>query len=249
MTPSANKPIPHTARFISYTVVNVTIDNSRKADKSHPDDRKRRVCRAGCGVEKTAGQFDTPGFASRDAPELVKDERGFTRFEMTREVPPRRLNVIQTSLTLAHGWRANCDLKLLLFEGDPYNPDPAEIAKVTNYIVSYASKGVETWEVEKEQIKSLILSTDEYTGCIKDVVTVARKILNHYVGQKLISKQECMVQLGGMELFECSEIIDQISLSGYSKLTEKGLEATTDKYLKEYAFRKPEVSAMTRGVS
>jgi hypothetical protein len=172
----------------------------------------------------------------------LKDERGFGRFEMPREVPPKRLNVIQTSLTLAHGWRANCDIKFLLYEGDPECPDPTEIVRVTDYIVAYASKGAETMEVEKEQIRSIILSAEEHTGCVKDVVTVARKILNRYVGQKLISKQECMVQLLGLKLFDCSEIIDTISLSGYTKLTGRGTAGNTNRSLREYAERPAQVS-------
>jgi hypothetical protein len=56
---------------------------------------------------------------------------------------------IQTSLHCAQSWRENCDISILIYESDPKNPDPNEIAKVTDYIVNYACKGL-TLAVKKK---------------------------------------------------------------------------------------------------
>lgn len=140
-------------------------------------------------------------------------------------------------MALIHGWRANCDVKILLFESDPKNPDSEDITKVTNYIVSYASKGVETLQHERQQLRMLILATDEKTGCERDVVALARRILNRYVGERVVSKQECMVQLLGLDLWVCSESFHRISLSGYTKIDSKGTTGM-NRTLRDYAYRK-----------
>ena len=98
---------------------------------------KRCVCRSGAGVEQTAGKCDTPGFQLRKCPQITRDLRGYNRFELPRNCP----RSVQTSLWLAQGRRANCDIQVILYDTDPNNPDPAEIAVVTDYMVSYSTKG------------------------------------------------------------------------------------------------------------
>ena len=51
------------------------------------------------------------------------------------------------------------------------------------------------------------------TDCPRDVHRVARQMLNKSLGDKLISKQECMVQMAGLDLFACSKMISSVSLS------------------------------------
>lgn len=148
-------------------------------------------------------------------------------------------------MALLHGWRANCDVKILLYESDPQNPDPKDIATVTNYIVSYASKGQETLEEEKSSMRALILAAEEVTGCQDELFSLARKLLNRYLGEKLISKQECMVQLAGLELWICSEHFQRISLSGYTRLDNTGTKGT-NRFLKLYNERPLEVRSTYR---
>jgi len=63
--------------------------------------------------------------------------------------------VHQTSVKILQAWRANCNIKLLLYNSDPRRVDPREIAQVTDYVVSYACKGNEKLHDEKMQLKSL----------------------------------------------------------------------------------------------
>ena len=127
--------------------------------------KKRKVCRCGAGVEKTPNMCDTPGFPLRPVPQLVHDLRGFDRLEL-----PRNNNrIVTTSKWLVQGWRANCDLQLLLYECDPLYPNPDEIARVTDYIVAYACKGTETLMEEMKQMKALILGCEDVSGTTKEV--------------------------------------------------------------------------------
>ena len=60
------------------------------------------------------------------------------------------------------------------------------------------------------------------------MITVARKLLNRAVVNRLIPKQECMVELDKLPLVLSTESIETISLSGSYKLTSdehKGLLA------------------------
>ena len=74
------------------------------------------------------------------------------KIEMTRN--QKQMN--QTSLNAIRSWRANCDIQVLIYESDPKNLDPAEIARVTDYVVSYACKGNASLRVEKDIIKQVI---------------------------------------------------------------------------------------------
>ena len=95
---------------------------------------------------------DTPGFQLRNESVIICDERGYNKVELQRN----HKRVTQSSLDMCQSWRGNCDFQMLLYESDPLNPDPSEIARVTDYVVAYACKGNKTLADEKRQIKSLI---------------------------------------------------------------------------------------------
>jgi hypothetical protein len=116
---------------------------------------------------------------------------------------------------------------MLIYESNPDCPDPADVARVTDYIVAYACKGVESLAEERQQTISLVLAAEEESFGKQDVQRLARKVLNRSVGEKLVSKQEAMVQLGKLDLFVCSEMISTVSLSGYYKIATSGEGAHT----------------------
>src|SRR5687767_8820906 len=153
---------------------------------------------------------DTPGFPVRVEPKLVHDLQGFDRLEL----PQNHRRIVATSRWLVQGWRANCDIQVLLYNGDPLHPNPDEIASMTDYIVAYACKGNETIVEEMKQMKALILGSQEVSGTTNDVKRIARKLLNKTTKDKVISKQEFMCQLAKLDLFLCSEVIETVSISG-----------------------------------
>ena len=57
------------------------------------------MCKAGAGIEKTAGMGDTDGFRLRGLPEIVKDPRGFLRLCLNRT----NSRIIQTSTYALQG--------------------------------------------------------------------------------------------------------------------------------------------------
>ena len=193
--------------------------NRTKMNKEENNDsRKRRVCKFGCGVETTYGKCDTPGFRQRESNSIVTDLRGYTRLELKRQSK----RILQSSIYALQSWRANCDIQIMLYNTDPTNPDPSELATVTDYVVSYACKGSESVMNEKQKIKSYILSLDQntenkYNNNIS-TVSLVTKIINNAMKVKIISAQEATVLLSGLDLCFCSETIETVSLSGSYKL-------------------------------
>jgi len=115
---------------------------------------KRRVCKTGCGREHHMGKCDTPGFPLNESPEIKYDHRRSQKLYMPRNHP--RIN--QTSSVLLQSWRGNCDVQILVYNSDPMDPDIAEIAKVTDYVVSYSCKGNTTLKEERQHTSKLIMA-------------------------------------------------------------------------------------------
>ena len=186
--------------------------------KESNESKMRRMCRIGCGVERTPGKCDTPGFDCSGFPtvgssRIKMDQRGFYKVELNRNHKNCGNKLLQSSMLCSQSWRANCDMQLLVYVNDPDYPDPQDISRVTDYIVAYACKGIETYKQERKTIEAMIMSQIEKSFDEQDVVRVARKVLNKSIGEKLISKQECMVQLAGLKLYDCSENMKSISLA------------------------------------
>ena len=114
---------------------------------------KPRTCRVGFGDEEHFGRQDTPGMDLRDETQLVKDKKDIYHFRMKRTHSKR---AVQHSRTLLKGWRANCDIKLLLYFSNPDLPDIGEIEDVCKYVVAYTGKRNHTSHQEKTAIQDLI---------------------------------------------------------------------------------------------
>ena len=85
---------------------------------------------------------------------VYKHNKRFRSFCLKRK-NTRRMN--QTSLPLLQSWRANVDVKILIYDHDPRFIDSEDIANVVNYIVSYISKGNQSFTAEKDIITDVIL--------------------------------------------------------------------------------------------
>ena len=114
---------------------------------------KPRTCRVGFGDEEHFGRQDTPGMDFRDEAQLEKDKKGIYHFRMRRTHSKR---AVQHSRTLLKGWRANCDIKLLLYFSNPDLPDVGEIEDICKYVVAYTGKRNHTSQQEKTAIQDLI---------------------------------------------------------------------------------------------
>lgn len=71
-------------------------------------------------------------------------------------MPRNHARLHQTSLDLLRAWRGNCDVQILIYDSDPDHPDPNDIARVTDYVVAYSTKGNKTLREEKQQTIHLI---------------------------------------------------------------------------------------------
>ena len=193
--------------------------------------KELRWCNKTCSHEKTSGQGDTSGYKIINKPVIIRDPRGYNKLELPRNHP----RVIQTSMFLVQGWRANVDIQLLLYDDNITKTTASDVAQISDYIISYICKGTETSVQEKLRVKDIILNSSECTGDIADVKRVSRHILNEATKNRLISKQESMCYIGQLPLFLCSEIIENISLSGYRKIGTQQEAQTT--FLITYAKR------------
>ena len=107
----------------------------------------------GFGDEKHFGRQDTPGMDFRDETQIEKDKKSIYHFRMRRTHSKR---AVQHSRTLLKGWRANCDIKLLLYFSNPDLPAIGEIEDVCKYVVAYTGKRNHTSQQEKTAIQDLI---------------------------------------------------------------------------------------------
>lgn len=128
--------------------------------------------------KKNPGKFDMLGFLNCNYPAIEFNKQGFKRLELLQKWHKRRENVIQSSKWQVLSQRANCDIQPRNYESYPKCPDFKEIACITDYIVAYACKGIETFSQEKETIALVIYSAQEKTNCHRDVCKVGKKILN-----------------------------------------------------------------------
>jgi hypothetical protein len=182
------------------------------------DEKKRRVCRCGAGIEAHFDQCDTPGFFERNVAAIVRDHRGFDRVDM----PRNNRNITQASTYLCQGWRGNCDIQYLIYKSDNKEVDAGDISRVTNYIVSYSCKGNETEVQQKMALKDIVMAASTEYGDERDVKKLARRLLNECSKARVISKQEATCQLAGLELYSCSEFVKVESIAGEHRLgTEK----------------------------
>jgi hypothetical protein len=68
----------------------------------------------------------------------------------------KSVRLVQHSKFILKAWRANCDVKLLLYFSDPTSPDLSEIEDVCHYVVAYTGKRHNTSQDEKEAIQNII---------------------------------------------------------------------------------------------
>ena len=113
-----------------------------------------RTCRVHYGTESAFGKMDTKGLPHMPKSKIITDNKGISHFRMTRT---QSVRVVQHSRTLLRGWRANSDIKLLLYYSDPSCPDISEIEDVCRYVVAYTGKRHNTTQSEKDAIQNIIL--------------------------------------------------------------------------------------------
>jgi hypothetical protein len=112
-----------------------------------------RTCRSHYGTESEFGKVDTPGMELIQHAKIQRDKKGITHFRMRRT---KSVHLVQHSKFILKAWRANCDVKLLLYFSDPTSPDLREIEDVCRYVVAYTGKRHNTSQDEKEAIQNII---------------------------------------------------------------------------------------------
>ena len=79
---------------------------------------------------------------------LTKTRKASITLELGEPIPKR---AVQHSRTLLKGWRANYNIKLLLYFSNPDLPDIGEIEDVCKYVVAYTGKRNHTSQQKKDR--------------------------------------------------------------------------------------------------
>ncbi len=117
------------------------------------DGAKLRSCRFGFGIEATPNAGDTPGKDCRTEATIIKDAKGIEHLQLPRL---HSRYVVQHSLEILQGWRANADTQLLIYRSDTDMPDVGEIEAVPKYCMAYAGKTKHTTREEINTIQDVI---------------------------------------------------------------------------------------------
>ncbi len=115
---------------------------------------KPRTIGSHYGTELEFGKVDTPGMELIQHAKIQQDKKGITHFKMRRT---KSVRLDKHSKFILKAWRANCDVKLLLYFSDPMSPDLREIEDVCHYFVAYTSKRHNTSQDKKEAIQNIIM--------------------------------------------------------------------------------------------
>ena len=147
-------------------------------------------------------------------------------------------NMTQTSQVALQSWRENCDVTFLIYNCHPNNIDGEDLARVTDYIVSYSCKANESYETERRTIRDIVQAEDNMTmNEASGAERVCKKILNSFQGKRVISRPECSVSLLNLPLVECSETIENVSISSYQRITT-GKKVGNKQFVHKYGSRK-----------
>jgi hypothetical protein len=127
--------------------------------------KAKRFCRFGAGHEETVGKGDTPGFECNSKPTITLDGHGFTKHKVFKS-PRNTRRMVQTPMFLTQVCRGNVDVKPFLYQSDPINPDLEDIITCSNYLVGYQMKGAQTIEIERKNMKDLVMRMEDNNGDI-----------------------------------------------------------------------------------
>jgi len=179
--------------------------------------KAKRTCRCGAGEELTPGLGDTPGFPMVSKDEIYVDKtRGNIKFLRLKRSHAR---LKQTSTSMLQSWRANCDVAILLYNHNPYDVNPSDIAAISGYVTSYCTKGNATFQSERQSIAALINSVkDDITNDQIGTISLGRKILNNFITQRVMSRAEVSCSLMDLPLISCTETFENIYLNSYKRV-------------------------------
>jgi hypothetical protein len=113
-----------------------------------------RTCQAHFRTESAFGKMDTQGLPRMPRSRIITNKKGISHFQMTCT---ELVRVVQHSRILLRSWRANSDIKLLLYYSDPSCPDISEIEDVCRYVVAYTGRRHNTTQSENNAIQNIIL--------------------------------------------------------------------------------------------
>ena len=206
----------------------------------------KRYCRFGAGTEMTTGVADTEGFPLTDEDSIKMDDEGRFKIINLRRTSSRRM--LQTSTSGLLSWGGNMDIKMILYPEDPVLGNIDSITGIINYAVAYNTKGSKSESEELQQMTKKIMNAQTVPSEDPDSsgIFLTRQLMNDQVGQRVISKAECVSEILLLPHTLCSEKFLRLSLSTMMKIkTQKEIDhtlasshKTKDNEVEKYASRK-----------
>ena len=191
---------------------------TRVSSKNKKQRCKFRECRMGCGMEITEGKGDTPGWEIYDE-DVITNLAG--KQTKVLRLKRKESHLKEASRPMLRSWRANCDMRLIVYEKSPSTVEPEDIAEISGYIVNYCTKGAVSYEKETELISSHILNVQSrYASDQKyELRSAVSKVLNRVCSSRTISKAEASVFLLNLDLYWFTESITHVPLSKKTIIT------------------------------
>jgi hypothetical protein len=87
------------------------------------------------------------------------------------------------------------DVKPLLYQSDPNNPNPEDIVSCSDYLVGYQMKGSQTLAIEWKNMKDLVTNMEDLQEDKTGIYCVARKFLNRASVDRTIKNKKLCVYL------------------------------------------------------
>jgi hypothetical protein len=147
--PNQEEDVPQLAEVCMCHQCNKYCLRSAKTNTNGP-----RTCRVHFGTDTKYGKQGTQGLPCTKRSKIFINRKGISHFRMKRT---KSVRVVQHSRTLLRGWRANCNIKLLLYYSNPNCPDISEIEDVSRHVVSYMGKRHNTSQAEIDAIQNIIM--------------------------------------------------------------------------------------------
>jgi hypothetical protein len=94
---------------------------------------------------------------------ITQEGHGFIQHLVLRG-PRNTRRMVQTSIFLSQVWRANVDVKPLLYQSDPTNTNPEDIISCIDYLVGYQIKGAQNLAIDQKNMKDLVMHMNDLQG-------------------------------------------------------------------------------------
>jgi hypothetical protein len=75
-------------------------------------------------------------------------------------------------------WRENMDVKPLMYQSNPSNPDPEYVVTCSDYLIGCQMKEAQTLVIERKSMKDMVMNMEDMYSNKEGVFSAINKLLN-----------------------------------------------------------------------